>query len=276
MPLGNMNAGAGITDPSLQRNSMKIHLLSDLHLEFEPYPLDSAAAEADVVILAGDIHLGIKGVDWANMKFAVPVLYVPGNHEYYQGHLSKTLAKMIDCCHAHVRVLDCEEFSHQGVRFLGATAWTDFSVIGDARLAMAEAREVMTDFRKIRAGNNYRKLTPLDLFERNRYTRQWLAQKLAEPFAGQTVVITHHAPSLRSIYPNADQQPKLIDAAYANAWEGLMDGERVQLWVHGHTHQAMDYEINGTRIVSNPRGYPDDTTGFKPDCLLEIQSELTQ
>ena len=255
---------------------MKIHLLSDLHLEFEPYQIDSAAAEADVVILAGDIHLGIKGVDWANMKFAVPVLYVPGNHEYYQGHLGKSLVKMIDWGHAHVRVLDCEEFIHQGVRFLGATAWTHFSVTGDARLAMTEAREVMSDFRKIRAGGNYRKLTPLDLLERNRYTRQWLAQKLAEPFAGQTVVITHHAPSLRSIYPNADQQPKFIDAAYANAWEDLMDGERVQLWVHGHTHLAVDYEINGTRVVSNPRGYPDDTTGFKPDCLLEIQSELTQ
>ncbi len=250
---------------------MKIHLLSDLHHEFNYYPPSPAAQEADVVILAGDIHLGIKGVEWAKLKFTPLVLYVPGNHEYYSGHLGKTLVKMIDWGDEHVRVLDCEEVIHQGVRFLGASAWTDFSVTGEARLARFELREVMTDFRKIRVGHNYRKLTPTDLIERNYYTRHWLETKLAEPYAGKTVVITHHAPSLRSIYPDnlAEIKPRLIDAAYANAWEDLM-GERVQLWVHGHTHLAVDYTISGTRVVSNPRGYPGEVTGFSPDLLLEI------
>lgn len=251
---------------------MKIHLLSDVHNEFEYFLPHPVAAEADVVILAGDIHEGIKGVEWAKKTFSRPVLYVPGNHEYYRGHLGKSLVKMIDWSDERVRVLDCEEVVIQGVRFLGATAWTDYSVTGNARVAMYEMRELMTDFRKIRAGHDYRKLTPFDLLERNRYTQQWLEARLSEPFAGPTVVITHHAPSLRSLYPDGvyPEEPRSIDAAYANAWESLLDGERVSLWVHGHNHLAVDYVINGTRVVSNPRGYPGESTGFRPDCLLDI------
>ncbi|MDP1572820.1 MAG: metallophosphoesterase [Pseudomonadota bacterium] len=252
---------------------MKIHLLSDIHNEFDYFLPDPAAKAADVVILAGDIHLGIKGVEWAKKTFSAPVLYVPGNHEYYDRNLGKTLVKMIDTGDDHVRVLDCEEVVIQGVRFLGATAWTDYSLAGDARLAMSEAREVMTDFRKIRVGSNYRKLTPLDLLERNRYSKQWLANKLAEPFDGATVVMTHHAPSLRSLYPEGlgEKQLSFIDAAYANAWENMMDREKVGLWVHGHTHVAVDYLINGTRVVCNPRGYPDEDTGFNPALLIELE-----
>jgi hypothetical protein len=29
----------------------------------------------------------------------------------------------------------------------------------------------------------------------------------------------------------------------------------VALWVHGHTHESLDYTVNGTRVFCNPRGY---------------------
>lgn len=243
---------------------MRIHILSDLHNEFvafEPFVRD-----ADVVILAGDIDIKTRGVEWARTAFSCPVLYVPGNHEYYGGHLTRTFQKMVDAGQAQVRVLDCAEVVLDGVRFLGATGWTDYSATGNVPLAEWDAQRTMTDFRKIRV-EGYRRTRPADFAALSRRARRWLQDRLAEPFDGPTVVITHHAPSMLSLADSPDAGSHL-DAAYANRWEDLMS-DGVALWVHGHSHWAVDYEIFGTRVVSNPRGYPGEMTGFDPLFVVE-------
>lgn len=65
---------------------MKLLVLSDLHVEFAPFVPDPAAVEAaDVVVLAGDVSNGVKGIAWARQAFAdKPVVYVVGNHEFYR------------------------------------------------------------------------------------------------------------------------------------------------------------------------------------------------
>lgn len=50
---------------------------------------------------------------------------------------------------------------------------------------------------------------------------------------------------------------------------------RSALWIYGHTHESVDFNIGGTRIVSNPRGYPDASgdsinQDFDPALTLEI------
>ena len=55
--------------------------------------------------------------------------------------------------------------------------------------------------------------------------------------------------------------------------ERLLDGRRVQLWIHGHTHDSFDYCVNGTRVVCNPRGYSKDGVNenplFEPRLVIE-------
>ncbi|MBA6421153.1 metallophosphoesterase [Pseudomonas sp. 5Ae-yellow] len=246
---------------------MRIHLLSDLHLEFAPYTPE--VLDADVTILAGDIDVKARGLEWAKRTFSGRVIYVPGNHEYYGGHLTNTLEKMRAGQDDRVHVLDREEVIIQGVRFLGATMWTDFASTGCAPAASRNAQDLMNDFRKIRTGN-YSRIKPSDLVKQSRMTRDWLRASLDKPHDGPTVVITHHAPSLRSLEDNS-QAGGMLDAAYANSWDDLMDGETVALWMHGHSHTAVDYEIAGTRVVCNPRGYPDEeSTGFDPKRILSI------
>ncbi|MBD9399105.1 metallophosphoesterase family protein [Pseudomonas sp. PDM11] len=245
---------------------MRIHVLSDLHLEFSPF--EPPAMEADVVVLAGDIHIKGRGVDWAKQAFAGPVLYVLGNHEYYGGHLTYTLVSMRSAADERVQVIDRQEVRIGGVRFLGCTMWTDFTATGNAHLAAWHARTTMNDFRKIRT-RSFSRIVPNDLAQESLKARQWLCLKLSEPFAGKTVVITHHAPSMRSLEHNP-HAGTLLDAAYANNCEDLMGGERVALWVHGHSHVAADYEIAGTRVVCNPRGYPGEETGFNPGLVLTL------
>ncbi|WP_342244746.1 metallophosphoesterase [Pseudomonas sp. OTU5201] len=244
---------------------MRIHLLSDLHNEFGVF--QPAAFEADVVILAGDIDTGERGIPWARQAFACPVLYVPGNHEFYRGHLAKTLLKLRQASCPRVRMLDRDEVTIDSVRFLGATMWTDFAATGNAPVASEYAQSVMNDFRQIRT-DNYRRLRPSDLVWESVTTRDWLRARLAAPHDGPTVVVTHHAPTLRSLQDNPHAGTHL-DAAFANRWDDLM-GDPIVLWVHGHVHMAIDFDVAGTRVVCNPRGYPGEVTGFDPGLILQV------
>lgn len=244
---------------------MRIHLLSDLHNEFslfQPQVLD-----ADVVILAGDIDLKGRGVHWAREVFPGQVLYVPGNHEYYGGHLKRTLEKMKAAQDARIRVLDRNEVVIGGTRFLGATLWTDYCATGNPAIAAFTAQNGMNDFKKIRTGE-FRRIRPADLKDESVLARNWLREKLSTPHDGPTVVITHHAPSLRSLVDNPYAGGHM-DAAYANRYDDLLE-MGADLWVHGHSHTACDYRTGTTRVVCNPRGYPGELTDWSPDLVLEL------
>ncbi|MFI8384924.1 metallophosphoesterase family protein [Pseudomonas sp. NPDC079086] len=247
---------------------MRIHLLSDLHNEHDAYK--PQYHDADIVILAGDIDVKARGVEWAKKAFQCPVLYVLGNNEYYGGHMPSTLEKMRSAgLGSHVQVLERDAVIISGTRFLGATMWTDFSATGNKPLASITAQSMMNYYRQIRAGEHYRRIKPGDFADKALKTRSWLQSKLAEPFPGQTVVITHHAPLMRSLAENPHSGGHL-DAAYANEWIDLMGGDRVALWVHGHSHTTVDYHEAGTRIVCNPRGYPGERTGFNPQLIINL------
>jgi len=129
---------------------MKIRVLSDLHLEFEDW--SPPAVEADVVVLAGDIHSGTFGLRWAREEFPdTPIIYVPGNHEYYGRQLLDLSDALRDTAKSlEIALLDGDEIVIDGVRLLGATLWTDFELHGSETLqikrAMADAKWGMNDF----------------------------------------------------------------------------------------------------------------------------------
>jgi predicted phosphodiesterase len=234
---------------------MKIHILSDLHLGFSA--LDLPSNDADLLVLAGDIARPREAIAWAS-TLRKPVLYVPGNHEFYGSDLQTTIADLrrlaIGTC---VDILHGTELHMAGVRFLGTTLWSDFRLFGTAALqaaAMREARSVMRDFQRIRLDpDSGRVFSPADAAGLFRRESAWLAQGIAHPFDGPTVVITHHAPSRMSIHPRYDGA--LLNASFVSDAEHLLDAGRVDLWIHGHTHDSFDYHLGKTRVVCNPRGY---------------------
>lgn len=247
---------------------MRLHILNDLHIEFEgfaPPPTD-----ADVVVLAGDIGVGMEGLHWTEARFPDrSVIYVPGNHEFYHHDISLT-NKLKALAPDHIHVLDNDQIIVDGVRFLGSILWTDFALFGEADkfFAMQHARQWMTDFSIIR--NSDQQFTPDDAIRLHTVSRDWLAVMLAEPFDGRTVVVTHHAPSSQSVHPRYAND--LLTPAFASNLENLMDGDRPALWVHGHMHESYDYEIYGSRVVCNPRGYAPDALNpdFRPDLVVDI------
>ena len=242
---------------------MKLQIYSDLHREFAQF--DPAPSDADVIILAGDIDLRSRGVKWANETFKTPVIYVCGNHEFYGGHIDHTLRKMKEAAAPHVHVLENEVLILDQTRFLVTTGWTDYSSTGDIAAAKRIAWEWMNDFTVIRTDANFRRLRPDDLIAKSKSAYAWLTQELDKPFDGKTVVVTHHAPALDHV---GDDHPGHLIAAYANDWSELLG--KADLWIYGHTHVAADFFKEGCRVVSNPRGYPSQQTGFDPDLLIEV------
>ncbi len=247
---------------------MKLHILNDLHIEFEDFA--PPATDADVVILAGDVGVGMGGLHWAENRFPDrSVIYVPGNHEFYH-HDIALLDELKAQAPDHIHVLNDDQVIIDGVRFLGSILWTDFALFGEPGrfFAMQQARQRMSDFSIIR--NHGRLFTPEDAVRLHTASRDWLAATLGEPFGGKSVVVTHHAPSSHSVHPRYASD--LLTPAFAGNLESLLEGDRVALWVHGHTHESFDYEVYGTRVVCNPRGYAPEALNpdFRPDWLIEI------
>jgi hypothetical protein len=165
-----------------------------------------------------------------------------------------------------VRLLDCGELVLQGVRFLGCTLWTDYSLATDQQrpTVIEAARKLNPDYQLIRNGT--RNFSPEDAIALCARHRSWLVAKLAEPFSGKTAVITHFAPHPLSIAPAYVGHPS--NPAFVLDLSEIMG--KAALWIHGHTHTFFDYPMRGTRVICNPRGYPGEPTGFRADLTVEL------
>ena len=248
---------------------MKLYILSDVHVEFEPF--DPPKVNADIVILAGDIHVKNKGLFWAKEKFSdIPVLYVLGNHEYYGEALPKHLDKLRKQAEGtNIKILENEAIKIAGINFLCCTLWTDFCLLGEPRIAGYEATQVMTDYKKIRVSPTYRKLRSIDTAGIHYRSIKWLKEEVKTKNNEKVIIVTHHAPSKLSLpeYYRED----ILSAAYASNLDEFVASSGATLWIHGHLHTKQDYMIGETRVVCNPKGYPDEPNDeFEPDFVIEI------
>lgn len=255
---------------------MKIHVLSDIHLEFaafEPKPTG-----ADVVVLAGDINVRSGGIAWAREAFPnQEIIYVSGNHEFYGSQRLELAAQLQELCDLYkVHFLDDRMIQLQSVndakpvRFLGATLWTDFLLFG-AELkekCMLFGELYLNDFRRI--GEGVRAFSPQKSIQLHEQSLAFLEGELNNPFDGKTVVVTHHLPSMHSVAER--YKADLLSACFSSELSQLFG--RMSVWIHGHTHDSCDYEINGTRVVCNPRGYVRSNRAenpqFNPTLIIEV------
>lgn len=263
---------------------MRIWAVSDLHVSnFETGPAPSPASfpAADVCIVAGDISNDLaKSVKWLAANFAVtmPVLFVPGNHEFYDYPLParSRLRERFGAFEPKVFVMDREIVELGGTRFVGATFWSDLDLYAfgnpdyleqtkDAvRQASADCRWIQLD--EVRRP---RVLTPDDMISLHRRDRDWLASVLATPYPGPTVVVTHHAPHNNSVAP---QYAGILDtASYASDQTRLIEETGPDAWIHGHTHLSCSYGVGRTRIYSNQCGHDGEEAGFRLHQVFELK-----
>ncbi len=247
--------------------------------------------EANLALLAGDTFTRGRLCPWedAEAAFGHPVVAVCGNHAFYDGKIDTMVPKLKAMSPAkRLALLECDEFriGHE-LRVLGCTLWADFRLplTGDEDpvAALDEVRRVanicvgdrhrrrINDFHAIRvAADAYRCFRPKDAAMLHEQSVRWLRDKLQEPFAGRTVVMTHHAPSVQAVPQHRLSDPFIV--AYASKLDGLIEEMQPDLWLFGHIHTSQDFWIGRTRLVANPRGYVghDPNPDFRPDLVVEL------
>ncbi|NQZ09382.1 MAG: metallophosphoesterase [Algicola sp.] len=247
---------------------MKVQLLSDLHVEFGEYRYQST--DADVVILAGDIHVGEKGIDWAGQIKDKPVIYVLGNHEYYRNTYPKLIDKLKEkAAGSNIHVLENDRVTVDGVNFFGCTLWTDFALFGDPRIAGYHCQQMMNDCKRIKRMPTYSKMRSVDIALIHRQSLNWLGDALSQHQGEKNVVVSHHGPSIESIPEK--RRKELTSAGYVSDLCGFIEGYKPNVWVHGHLHTNSDYQVGDCRVLSNPRGYTDGgNPGFDGGFCFDV------
>ncbi len=230
---------------------MKIAYASDLHLEFNPSITLTGLSGADGLVLAGDVdtmpEYYTEFLRKLRLAYAGPVIFVLGNHEYYHGVFPDDRQAFL---------LENEAMILDGVRFLGATLWTDFA----SGKQMRSCQRMMSDFEVIHDGHSG-SITPEAILKVHQDSIAWLDGQFTHhplpgcnPHDGPTVVITHHAPSCQSQHHRFAGSP--ISGGFCSNQEHRIQRWKPNIWIHGHVHDPMDYQIGKTRVLCNPWGYP--------------------
>jgi Icc-related predicted phosphoesterase len=229
--------------------------------------------DADVIVAAGDIATKGRGIKWLRESFpGKPVVYVAGNHEYYGNAIPHFTDKLREeATEYSVHFLENTYCVIGDVLFLGCTLWTDFDLFGDRHKGKALASESMNDYQMIRVDPKLRKATPEDTLKWHRGSVEFVKAAAKSPAAKgkKLVVVTHHAPSLESCAPHYRQDK--LSSSFASNLEPLVEEVGAKLWVHGHCHTAVGYQIGPTRVICNPKGYPSErNNGFTGGLVVEV------
>ena len=227
---------------------MKIWHLTDLHLDFGKLKIINYPV-ADVVILNGDIS------------------HKMGNHEYHNVSSKNILTmteienkwKKKELLNENFHVLIDETLIIDDYRFIGSKLWTDFNnsveSMEDFDTEMTDSKAIYKSFK----GQNYSRkgginINSSDILKIHLKSKFFLEEELKKPFAGKTVVLTHHAPSFKSI-SNEYINDMVGSACFASNLEEIIQKNEISIWFHGHVHHTVNYYLYGTLIHCNPRGY---------------------
>lgn len=264
---------------------MKIHPVSDIHSDFNPYQL--LVTDADVYVFAGDLGEGFRGMNWIleNVPKDATIIYVPGNHEYYGHNIDTLRNELAAMANRHgIHFLDNNTVTINGIKFIGTTLWTDFSV-ANSSIRMTPGyygllvQQHLADFKFIKKtilpgepghGKSDRVFSWNDAYMEFCKAHMFIEQELKTADPAKTVVVTHHTPCMKSIHPRYDNTP--INAGFSNDLDFIIRAYEPALWIHGHTHDGFDYNVGNTRIVCNPRGYriPSERPTFNPTLTIDI------
>jgi 3',5'-cyclic AMP phosphodiesterase CpdA len=258
----------------------RLWIFSDLHQDWADNAWDPLphAPPFDIAIIAGDLHSPLtKAIDWLGDRFGgAPTIYVPGNHDFWwdRGDDRYTHADQIArgrdlAARRGIHLLSDGALTLNGVRFLGSTLWTDMRFgTWSLKDATRSAGRFMNDYRRIRrkSSGKHKYVRPIDTLALHRTSRAWIDDQMGVPFAGPTVVVSHHAPHPMSL-PDGGFD---LAHCYASDLSRLIHDRQPSLWVHGHLHSRSDYRIGNTRIVCNARGHVDEASNFDPAFTIDV------
>ena len=199
----------------------------------------------------------------------------PGNHEYDNTDIDQARTFLArECDRRGITLLDPGATIIDDVHFIGATPWTDFLLDGMAREPGAHriAGLRIADFNEtITYENRTKGFTTCESARRHAEDRAFIEAELADAQREGTtaVVITHHAPTPRSIATRFHGNP--LNRAFASDLESVIARYEPALWIHGHMHNKVDVTLGATRVLANPGGYnAEENPDYDPQLCVEL------
>ncbi len=255
---------------------MRLQVFSDLHADVRPPKPIEIAPDVEAVVVAGDVSEGAeRGFAYLRqiVPMQTPIIMTLGNHEFYRRCWREEVAQARTAAPLYgIHLLEDDEVVLGDVRFIGCTLWTDYALFGEPMvpLAMRAAFNGLNDHRRITwTKEPWARFRPQEALLLHRRSRAFIEATLAKPFAGATVVVTHHAPHPRSVHPRYGDD--LLSAAFVSDLTAAIEAGQPQLWVHGHVHDSFDYRVGVTRILANPNGYGTENHRFEPALTVEVR-----
>lgn len=252
---------------------MMLWIVSDLHIGRGNFWAPKVP-DHDVMVIAGDVagdHIDTLLSLFAMARWSeAPIVFAPGNHDYFGVELHGWDGENRRLNDAGVHVLSSgQSIVIDGVRFVGATLWTDFGLVDRIYRSESWAARHMPEYQNV-LGPDGGNLWPIHTSDQHVLHLARIEAVLADPFAGPTVVVTHHAPSPRSCWQPLEDSA----GAFASDLEDTVRQYQPELWVHGHIHSHSDYHIGSTRILANPRGYQSPDHGEDSDFIEDLVVEV--
>jgi Icc-related predicted phosphoesterase len=254
---------------------VNIQIFSDLHIDVYPIKPITVVPGVDLVIVAGDVCEGLlRAFEHLRriVPMDIPILMVPGNHEYYRRFMPDELALALAHAGAsNLHILNGTALELSGVRFVGATLWTDYRILGEANQArvMNACAKGMNDHRLIGWQKKpWKRFRPQEAALLHHRSKADITETLAAPFAGPTVVVSHHAVHWDSIHPQFRSDP--VTGAFVSDLSELIETYQPTLWVHGHVHNSSDYLVGKTRVLCNPHGYGTENSSFDGALVVAV------
>lgn len=235
---------------------MKLAIASDLHLDFKDLPDDFFQEKADVLLLAGDTcesrHLKKFEKTFKRIcNHYKEVFLICGNHEFYHNFYPDTLEEVekFTSKFDNLFFLNNDVINLHGYRLIATTLWTDCNKRNP--LTVDIVKDVVKDYKLIKVlDTRYHNLHPRDTIRLNDTNVKFIKEFLNYE---KIIILTHHAPTLMGCHNDHG------DYAYASDLSDLiLDNPRIKYWIHGHTHNSIEYFVGDCKVISNQRGYPSE------------------
>ena len=264
---------------------MKIRLISDIHLEFAQFNLPVMENESEQVLcICGDLnpfynfekkYKGERSTEYffesLQGRFK-EILYVPGNHEYYNSRIEDDDLFAKKCEDFGVKLLqNSATLIQDNTLIVGATLWTDFDK--ENPISMSQIQYSLNDFQRIVTKNHL--FTPHLALYIHKHQLEFIRETI-RAFRStisdlKVVVLTHHAPHYNSI--GIQYRDSNLNGAYFSDLSTTIEELKPNYWLHGHVHSSNNYKIFDTTVISNPRGYckyKAENPDFNPNFIIEV------
>lgn len=263
---------------------MKIYFTSDLHADINENSYQNTIIPSDsktsAFVLAGDVNTHLQGMHAINLfrkaceyysthfKYVIAVL---GNHDYYGSDIKNIFIKKIK----NVFLLDKTSYLElEDCLIYGDTFWSGLGDMMNNCVSKYILQTGNRDFQNIRNGSDVfankiflKYMTPDDMIQLHHLAVYNLFEFMKIPHQ-KKIVVTHFSPSMKGVAP--EFKNSLFNEYFHGDMDFYIQRSDIRYWIHGHTHNSLDYYIGMTNIVCNPMGYKQyENTNYNPLRYIE-------